>query len=275
MRFPILVILLKLLALALVLVFFLLPAFVSAEPSSVLDYDSAWRCEGETKFYWYCQGEDLRENPVKPPPEPQKTPQQQALEEVERIRKELESLRALAILNPTADNLKAYITAQEKTMDRASVFSDQWRRVIWQNPELNYELKRPRNNAATATYTDLRKTAEKKTIESIRDEWGIFFFFRSDCPYCHRMAPTLKFVAEQYGITVFPISVDGKGLPDYPNPRSDNGLVEKLNVKQVPMLVLGNVKDKRLVPLGSGLLAAQDIIERIYVLTSTKPGELY
>jgi len=39
--------------------------------------------------------------------------------------------------------------------------------------------------------------------------------------------------------------------------------------------VLGNVKDKRLVPLGSGVISAQDVIERIYVLTSTQPGELY
>jgi hypothetical protein len=33
-------------------------------------------------------------------------------------------------------------------MDRASVFSDVWRRVIWANPELNYQLRNPSNNAA-------------------------------------------------------------------------------------------------------------------------------
>jgi conjugal transfer pilus assembly protein TraF len=52
-------------------------------------------------------------------------------------------------------------------------------------------------------------------------------------------------------------------------------MVQKLGIRQVPMLVLGNVKDKRLIPLSSGVISAQDVIERIYVLTSTSPGELY
>jgi conjugal transfer pilus assembly protein TraF len=74
---------------------------------------------------------------------------------------------------------------------------------------------------------------------------------------------------------VFPVSVDGGGLPEFPNPQRDNGLVQKLAIQQVPMLVLGNIKDKRLIPLASGVVSAQDVIERIYVLTSTRPGELY
>ena len=48
-----------------------------------------------------------------------------------------------------------------------------------------------------------------------------------------------------------------------------------LGVSVVPMVVLGNVKDRRLLPIGSGVLSAQEIVERIYVLTQTKPGELY
>ena len=87
-------------------------------------------------------------------------------------------------------------------------FADVWRRVVWQNPDLNYELKRPVNNAAIAAYTSARKTAEKRTLDDINKEWGLFFFFRSDCPYCHRLAPTLKFLTDTYGITVFPVSVD-------------------------------------------------------------------
>jgi conjugal transfer pilus assembly protein TraF len=69
--------------------------------------------------------------------------------------------------------------------------------------------------------------------------------------------------------------VDGGVLPEYPNPQRDNGMVQKLGIRQVPMLVLGNVKDKRLIPLSSGVISAQDVLERIYVLTSTQPGELY
>ena len=43
----------------------------------------------------------------------------------------------------------------------------------------------------------------------------------------------------------------------------------------VPLVVLGNIKDRRLLPIGSGVLSAQEIVERIYILTQTRPGELY
>jgi conjugal transfer pilus assembly protein TraF len=89
------------------------------------------------------------------------------------------------------------------------------------------------------------------------------------------LAPTLKWLSEQYGIAVFPISLDGGGLPEFPQPSRDNGMAAALGVSVVPLVVLGNVKDRRLLPIGSGVLSAQEIVERIYILTQTRPGELY
>lgn len=248
----------------------------AASGGAGIDYPSIWACD-RSKFNWYCDLEPETPGPATEPdgPKKPKTREEQALERIESLQKELKAKRALAIVDPTPDNLKAYIAAQEAMMNMGSVFSDVWRRVVWQNPDLNYELKRPVNNAAIATYASARKAAEKRQLSDINKEWGLFFFFRSDCPYCHRLAPTLKFLTDTYGITVLPVSVDGAGLPEYPNPQRDNGLVEKLGIRQVPMLVLGNVKDKRLMPLASGVISAQDVIERIYILTSTQPGELY
>lgn len=248
-------------------------AYAARAPSS-LDYDSAWQCENSTKFYWYCEHEEEPIDSNEPPKKPQ-TPEAAALEEIENAKQELEGKKALAITKPTPENVKAYIVAQEVVMQKSAVFSDVWRRVVWQNPDINYQLKRPVNSAGLDTYNESRIEVQKQTLEKIKDEWGLFFIFRSDCPYCHKLAPILKFLNEAYGITIFPISVDGLGLPEFPNPQRDNGIVAKLNVKQVPMVVLGNVKDKRLIPVGSGVISAQEMIERIYILTSTKPGQLY
>lgn len=255
------------------------PALATVASSGAgIDYPSVWACD-RSRFNWYCDREPeppLAASEAATPDTATPTSREdQALERIESLQKALKAKRALAIVDPTPDNLKAYIAAQEAMMNMGSVFSDVWRRVVWQNPDLNYELKRPTNNAAIATYAGVRKAAEKHQLADINREWGVFFFFRSDCPYCHRLAPTLRFLTDTYGITVLPVSVDGGGLPEYPNPQRDNGLVDKLGIRQVPMLVLGNVRDKRLVPLASGLISAQDVIERIYVLTGTRPGELY
>lgn len=234
--------------------------------ASGLDYPSAWECDS-TKFNWYCV---VLENQKKP-----KTREEEALEKLEKWKRDLEAKRALSIIEPTPENVKAYIEEQEKLMQTASVYSDVWRRVIWQNPELNYELKRPVNNAAIDVYKNERKKAEMRTLQDLSKEWGIFFFFRSDCPYCHRMATTLKLMTDLYGIQVFPVSLDGGGLPEYPAPKIDNGVAAMLGVTKVPTMILGNVKDRRMVPVGSGVVSIDDMIGRIYVLTQTTPGETY
>ena len=64
-------------------------------------------------------------------------------------------------------------------------FSDVWRRVIWANPELNYQLRNPVNNAAIQVRDVERTQKERASMKEIAREWGVFFVFRSDCPYCH------------------------------------------------------------------------------------------
>lgn len=251
-------------------------AFLSSVSSAFagtprIDYPSLWICD-ESRFHWYCDREQYN-----PEAEARRhiTPEAQALEELDRLRKSLEAKRALALMQPTPEHLRNYIAAQEAMMDRASVFSDVWRRVIWTNPELNYQLRNPVNNAAVQLRDAERSQRERHTLKDLAEEWGLFFVFRSDCPYCHRLSPTLKLLADTYGITVFPVSLDGGALPEFPSPQRDNGLARMLDVKQVPFVALGNVKDRRVVPLGSGVLSLQEMVERIYVLTQTQPGELY
>lgn len=243
-------------------------ALFAASAFAGIEYDSVWTCDRD-RFNWYCDAKEPA-----PASRAQEKPET-AIERLERLQRALREARALAILEPTPENVAAYIRMQNEVGQMASTFSDVWRRVIWQNPDLNYELKRPVNNAAIDTYNKERWQAQMQAIERIRNEWGLFFVFRSDCPYCHRLAPTLRMLTDMYGITVFPVSVDGTGLPEYPNPERDNGMVARLGITQVPMLLLANVKDKRIVPIASGVVALHDILDRIYVLTSTTPGSLY
>jgi conjugal transfer pilus assembly protein TraF len=234
-----------------------------------LDYKSVWECDS-TKFNWYCKIEKDTKNQFEKP-----TREKEALDKLKKWQEELEAKRALSIIDPTPENIKAYIKAQEKLLQTASVYSDVWRRVIWQTPELNYGLKRPVNNAGIEEYNRGRRDSELKTLNELSKEWGIFFFFRSDCPYCHVMASTLKTMTEYYDIQIFPVTLDGGVLPEYPDAKQDNGLSSILNITQVPTMVLGNIRDRRMILLGSGVISVNEIIERIYILTQTKPGEMY
>src|SRR3546814_8128889 len=62
-----------------------------------------------------------------------------ASERLASISKELDELKARAILEPSEENVTAYIRFQREQLDRASMFSDVWQRSMWQNPDLRSE----------------------------------------------------------------------------------------------------------------------------------------
>lgn len=245
-------------------------------PSS-MGYSSEWACKGQEKFNWYCE-EEARPLPqskiADKPTRSEKSKEEIAVEELDKIRKDLDAKRALAVVHPTEENVKAYMAAQKVEIDRAGYFADVWRRVLWQNAGLNYELKNPMNNSAIKVATRERKARETRTMTDLAKEWGLFFFFRSDCPYCKHMVPTLQWLTRQYDMTILPISLDGATIEGLPPSVKDNGLSAQLGVEAVPLFVLGNVKTRKMVILGSGVLSLQDFVERIYVLTQTAPGDL-
>lgn len=243
-----------------------------------IEYQSAWSCRGQEKFNWYCEEEARPAKPPKakaaPDADADATKEEIAVKELDKIVKDLDAKRALAVVHPTPENVKNYMTAQKVEVDRAAYFADVWRRVLWQNSALNEELKNPMNNSAIKVSVREREIKQTETMNDLAKEWGIFFFFRGDCPYCKHMVPTLQWITRQYDMTIMPISMDGATIEGLPPATRDNGLSAQLGVEAVPMYVLGNVKTHKMVILGSGVLSLQDFVERIYVLTQTKPGDL-
>jgi len=139
-----------------------------------MEYSSVWACHGQEKFNWYCEEEarPLPQSKVADKPIPSEKPREEmAVEELEKIRKDLDAKRALAVVHPTPDNIKAYMAAQKVEIDRASFFADVWRRVLWQNAELNYELKNPMNNSAIKVAARERKVKETRTMACL-PSWG-------------------------------------------------------------------------------------------------------
>jgi conjugal transfer pilus assembly protein TraF len=69
--------------------------------------------------------------------------------------------------------------------------------------------KNPVNNTAVKVNNQAKEQDRTNYMKNIAREHGLIFFFRSDCPYCHQYAPTLKLLSEMYGIEVLGVSIDG------------------------------------------------------------------
>ena len=247
------------------------PGFAGAD-----SVDSYWQRQKDGWFWYRDPPAPAKKPEAVPPPARALSPKDQALADFEAMQKALEELKKVAIMAPSDANLKAYMRFQQRVMARSSVFADTWQRAVWTDPTLDYATQgRPTTNFGLDVYDREQQRTEQTTVASLAQTHGLFFFFRSDCPYCHRFAPVLKRFSEATGMAVFPVSLDGGGLPEYPQAAADNGIAARLNVTTVPALYLATPAEKDIQPIGFGVLAESEILDRIHVLTRTKPGERF
>lgn len=62
---------------------------------------------------------------------------------------------------------------------------------------------------------------------NLRD-WKVVLFMQSGCQYCHTFDPILQALSHKIGLSVFPVSLDGKGDASYPDvlPATPDVMVE-------------------------------------------------
>jgi conjugal transfer pilus assembly protein TraF len=212
-------------------------------------------------WFWYRDPPPTGTPPKRSPPPQSRAPELTAFE---AMQKKLEDLKRVAVMNPTDANLLAYMRYQRLVMDKSEVFSERWQRLVWTMPELDYSLSgRPTNAMAIGAFDEQQQARQAHVVRSLASTHGLLFIFRSDCPYCHRFAPILKRFEQEFGMTVFPVSLDGRGLPEYPNPQLDNGIATRLNASVVPALYLTAPSKRQIRPVGFGVMAMTELLERI------------
>lgn len=255
----------------------LAPSIAAAQQSEEGD-DGLIRVQQGDDFYcrernlgqwFYCE---------KPKPDPEIAAKAQssipASVRLKAISEKLEELKARAILEPTTQNVQAYISYQREQLDRASDFADVWRRAIWQNPELDYTLQRPINALGKKTWTTQRTAQRDAALAAISQRYGVFYFYSSGCAACEVFSPIIRGVSDRFGMTVMAVSIDGGPNAAFPNYLIDTGQFQAMGMagKQVPALVLFDTVTKQPMPIGYGVMAADDVMDRIFTLTNTEPG---
>lgn len=193
-------------------------------------------------------------------------------QQIEEQRKSLEKKLHVAIVEPTTENITAYITAQKALMDQSQHFAEMWKQVVMTTPSLDETLQYPVDQNARHVYYAEHHVKLEKRIKHLASEYGLFFFFRKNCAYCHHFAPIVKRFAQKYGWSVLPISLDGGTLPEFPNAKHNNGIAERLQITHVPALIALHPKTGQLIPLAYGLISESEIEQRVELLTRLSGG---
>ncbi|MDE8652861.1 conjugal transfer protein TraF [Novosphingobium album (ex Liu et al. 2023)] len=229
---------------------------------------------GERKLgqWFYCAKPRPKESGAQPAP-----PQKSAVERMSVITRQLDELKARAILDPSEENVIAYVRFQREQLDRASTFSDTWQRALWQNPDLDYTLQRPVSTVGKRAWLDNRKADRDAVLTNLGQRYGLFYFFAQSCGACELFSPILRSVADSHRMAVMAVSMDGGPSRDFPNYMVDAGQRARMGIpgNETPALVLFDTATKRTIPVGYGILSADEIMDRIFALTNTKVGSDY
>jgi conjugal transfer pilus assembly protein TraF len=206
---------------------------------------------------------DKSEEPVQEPPIQTEAPQPRPLSP-EWMRAKLPEYRDKALEQPTPDNVRAYFYLQRYAMDMAERFALVAQKVVLADPSLDENTRRPISTYGGQVFDEVARENTLRVATRIASLAGMWYFYKSDCPYCRAQNPILERLQRRIGLVVLPIALDGRAMPEAPFGRfvPNKGHAQQLGVTQTPTLYLVR-KPNEFVLISEGLVTDDGLLERI------------
>ena len=275
------------------------PRSQAPERSSTQDY-----CDRNLGKWFYCEAPELDPDTPAPKVEAPKNQNDADADAAAKFKADMEKARQIAVWNPTEENLKRYYAFQKVTLDKAGLFADNWRRMIWADPSMDYNLVRPVSDLGKSEWMDERNSDRDLFFRRISAEVGIYYVFRESCGPCRVQGPIMYNFNQRYGINIHAISTDGSKSALFPDAKPDQGQLAAwgINNRVTPAYLIFQrsnlgadgqvhpidvtVSDGKVVHLrpcanpngclnyvGAGILSVDDLADRLFVVLGTQAGK--
>ena len=244
--------------------------FITVAPATDPSPGNYWH-DHEQGWFWYRDAVPTAPRDVsdRAEPESSRMPAADATDPMRALQAwgaEVEDSLARAVLEPSAANLQRYMELNARTLAMAREFAIGWQRLLWRRPALDSRLAMPAADPAVQAVHDARDRYRRVRLRELAREQGLWFFFRGDCPVCHRFAPVLARFAWRHGFTVLAVSLDGGRLEEFPDARFDRNAAARLQVDAVPALYLAAPGRRAVTPVGYGYMSAGELGRRLIAL---------
>jgi conjugal transfer pilus assembly protein TraF len=225
--------------------------------------DLSYFDDRERGWHWY----EKEPRPEEKKKDLQLKPTLSPLERLKQYQEKLETAKAEAVLNPTPQNVLNYQRLQYELMERSNLFADVWMRNVYARPEIDHTRKAPVFQNARHIHLRERETEKERKITALSKKYGLFLFFKNDCPYCDAFAPIVKRFSVKYGWEVLAVSEFGEKNELFARNVKDNGLAEAWKVNTYPSLFAVCPKTGHVIPVAVGMISVEEMEERIEVLS--------
>ena len=200
-----------------------------------------------------------------------------ATDRILEMRRALEESRAAAILDPSPEKVAAYLQLQQAALQRAAAFSDSFRRTVWARPDLDYTLKRPVGALAKRLWSDQRRAEREAALATLSERYGLIYLGHAGL----RRLPGVRPAAARLRVAPWPGRA--RGLDDRrgarrlarggarQRPRRPARAGGHAGARRGPL----RPETQRVLPVGFGVIAEDQLAERIFALTALEPGHDY
>lgn len=240
--------------------------------SSPLFAELPWQERKAEGWAWY---EDRLDEAKKEKKEESTSKPLSATERVEEQKAKLEEAKSLAVIEPSEENIHDYIVLQKEVLDQGATFAKVWKKVLLNYPELDNTVTHPTSQYGIKERKQqdlLRKTIFIKELSKSK---VLIFFYKGSCSYCKTFIPIASKLQEKYQWILKSISTDGVILDI--ETEEDQGLASKMakdfGVSAVPALFVLDPKTKEATPIAYGLLALDEIEDKILTQFSEESDE--
>lgn len=195
---------------------------------------------------------------------------------VEELRAEAQRRLNVAVMEPSAENIKSYLAINTVMLEKSMRFAERWKETLWSNPAYDHTTLHPNANFAQVALKDEAKQNKEISLKKLSSQAGLVVLVQAGCSFCSMMVPVMKRLTQETGLSVLPISIKGDVLTEWPTARPDNGIVKRLITLSgsaptvTPAIFLVEKSGKTAQLIASGALSLEDLKERLTHVSGLK-----
>lgn len=159
------------------------------------------------------------------------------------LKSEVQARLEAAVMDPTDENIAAYLKMNALLFEKAGRFAERWRDVLIRYPEYDWTTGHPVVNSASTTLSRERDKARSAKLATLSETWGLVFFGDAG-RLTGLMRPLVDRFAGITGMELIQVAVGGPS-PYLSRAYPDTGMSRRAcgGIKKLPALVLMHKDD--------------------------------
>lgn len=218
---------------------------------------------GYRGFYYFEDMESQEEEKQKLP----KTPKE-ALVYIQIERERLEGLQALAVCNPTTENIALFLEQRNRVIGLASRFSDQGALTLLERPDLGPETEFPTTGFGIEFRKRLEEAQQQKELEEIGKRFFLLVVGMGKEPWSELAASIGETFFNAMQKTSSPwtvrfLSLNGEKTEADLKTEFNTSILETFPLQKTPTFLIVCPEDNTMLPVGTGAPSVSLLMEAI------------